>query len=53
LINQDLTKKQIKVYELILDLKKNNKPVSASIIKSLLTGKDNIDVRLLAYFQTT
>ncbi|HSQ43539.1 MAG TPA: hypothetical protein VLM16_00995 [Ginsengibacter sp.] len=47
----ELTKKKSKVYELILDLEKKNKPVSASIIKSLLTGKDHINIGLLSYFQ--
>ena len=49
--NQELSKMRSKVYELIIDLEKKNKPVSAAILKDLLTGKDKIDIGLLSYFQ--
>lgn len=49
--NQELSKKRSKVYELIIDLEKKNKPVSATILKDLLSGKDKIDIGLLSYFQ--
>ncbi len=50
-INQELSKKKGRVYELILELEKKNKPVSAAILKDLLTGKENVNIGLLAYFQ--
>lgn len=51
-INQELIKKKGKVYELILEMEKKNKPVSAAILKDLLTGKEKINLGLLAYFKT-
>lgn len=51
LVNQELIKKKGKVYELIIDLEKKNKPVSAAILKELLTGKQKVNIGLLAYFQ--
>jgi len=49
--NQELSKNRSKIYELIIDLEKKNKPVSATILKDLLSGKDKIDIGLLSYFQ--
>lgn len=49
--NNELSKKRSKVYELIIDLERKNKPVSATILKDLLSGKDKIDIGLLTYFQ--
>lgn len=51
IINQELVKKKARVYELILELEKKNKPVSAAILKDLLTGKEKVNIGLLAYFQ--
>ncbi|NCT94302.1 MAG: site-specific integrase [Chitinophagaceae bacterium] len=51
LVNQELVKRKAKVYELIIDLEKKNKPVSAAILKELLTGKQKVNIGLLAYFQ--
>jgi site-specific recombinase XerD len=49
-INQELTKLKGKVYELIIDLEKKNKPISAIILKTLLSGKDSIDISLIEFF---
>lgn len=49
-INQELTKLKGKVYELIIDLEKRNKPISAIILKTLLSGKDSIDISLIEFF---
>ena len=50
-INNELAKTRSKVYELIIDLEKRNKSVSASIIKELLSGKEKIEIGLIAYFK--
>jgi site-specific recombinase XerD len=50
IINQELIKIKSKVYELVIDLEKRNKPVSATILKTLLSGKDSIDISLTEYF---
>ena len=50
LINQELSKMKSKVYELIIDLEKTKKPISTSILKSLLSGKQSIDISLIQYF---
>jgi len=50
-INNELAKTRSKVYELIIDLEKRNKSVSASQIKELLSGKEKIEIGLIAYFK--
>ena len=50
IVNQELSKMKSKVYELIIDLEKTKKPISASILKSLLSGKESIDISLIQYF---
>ena len=50
-INNELAKTRSKVYELIIDLEKKNKSVSASIIKELLSGKEKIEIGLIVYFK--
>lgn len=50
-INNELAKTRSKIYELIIDLEKRNKSVSASIIKELLSGKEKIEIGLIAYFK--
>ena len=49
-INNELAKTRSKVYELIIDLEKRDKSVSASLIKELLSGKEKIEIGLIAYF---
>jgi len=49
-INQELTRLKGKVYELIIDLEKRNKPISATILKTLLSGKDSIDISIIEFF---
>ena len=49
-INNELAKTRSKVYELIIDLEKMNKSVSATLIKELLSGKEKIEIGLIAYF---
>jgi len=50
IVNQELSKMKSKVYELIIDLEKTKKPISTSILKSLLSGKQSIDISLIQYF---
>ena len=50
-INNELAKTRSKVYELIIVLEKRNKAVSASLIKELLSGKEKIEIGLIAYFK--
>jgi len=50
IVNQELSKMKSKVYELIIDLEKTKKPISTSILKSLLAGKQSIDISLIQYF---
>lgn len=51
-INKELAKKKSRVYELISGLEAKNRPVSATILKELLTGKAEVNVGLLSYFDT-
>jgi integrase/recombinase XerD len=46
-INQELLKQRAKIYDLIIELEKEKKPVSASILKDLSTGKSKIQVSLV------
>lgn len=50
IVNQELSKMKSKVYEIIIDLEKTKKPISTSILKSLLSGKQSIDISLIQYF---
>jgi integrase/recombinase XerD len=50
-INNELSKKRTNIYELIIDLERKNKAVSATILKDLLSGKNKIEIGLLAYFE--
>ena len=50
-INNELSKKRTSIYELIIDLERKNKAVSATILKDLLSGKNKIEIGLLAYFE--
>ena len=50
IVNQELSKMKSKVYELIIDLEKTKKPISTSILKSLLSGKQSVDISLIQYF---
>ena len=50
IVNQELSKMKSKVYELIIDLEKTKKPISTNILKSLLSGKQLIDISLIQYF---
>lgn len=50
-INNELAKKRTNIYELIIDLERKNKAVSATILKDLLSGKNKIEMGLLAYFE--
>ncbi len=52
IINENLTAKKSKIYELLRQLESKNKPVSATILKDLLTGKGKIQVGLLKYLGT-
>ena len=50
-VNNELSKKRTNIYELIIDLERKNKAVSATILKDLLSGKNKIEIGLLAYFE--
>ena len=50
IVNQELSKMKSKVYEIIIDLEKTKKPISTSILKSLLSGKQSLDISLIQYF---
>lgn len=49
-INLDLLKKRTRVYELMVELQNKNKPVTATLLKELLIGKQKIETGLIAYF---
>jgi site-specific recombinase XerD len=48
-INLELLKKRTKAFELLIDLQNKSKPISASIIKELILGKQKIDIGLISY----
>ncbi len=50
-INQELLNRKAKVFEYFLELKKNHKPVSATILKDLLSGKSKVQTFLLKYLE--
>jgi len=50
-INNEIAKTRSKVYKIIIDLEKRNKSASASLIKELLSGKEKIEIGLIAYFK--
>jgi site-specific recombinase XerD len=39
-----------KVYELVIDLEKKNKPISATLLKNLIVGKETLEIGLIEYF---
>jgi integrase/recombinase XerD len=48
-VNNELTKQKSKVMHFKIELEKANKPVSAAILKDLMTGKNKTDVYLIEY----
>jgi len=50
IINKELSKKKSRVYELISELEAKNKPISATILKELLSGKAKVNIGLISYF---
>lgn len=51
LVNQELLNKKSAVYAYLVELKKDNKPITAAALKDLLTGKARVEVRTLDYLQ--
>jgi site-specific recombinase XerD len=51
-INRELSSLRNQAYDLFADLKRNNLPITAKIIKNLLTGKEKAETGLLYYFDT-
>lgn len=51
-INRELASLKNQVYDIFTDLKKNNLPVSAKIIKNIITGKEKAEIGLIFYFET-
>ncbi len=51
-INQELAKQKAKVYDLVIELQKNNKQISAAILKDLFTGKNKTQTSLLEYLNS-
>lgn len=50
-INHALADLKNKCYAIFTELKRNNLPISAKIIKNLITGKEKADIGLLHYFE--
>jgi hypothetical protein len=50
-INLELIKKRAKAIELMLESQNKNKPISASIIKDLILGKQKINIELISYLK--
>jgi integrase/recombinase XerD len=50
-ITQQLAIQKAKVYQLIIDLQKENRVVSASILKEIYSGKTKKDTFLIEYFE--
>jgi integrase/recombinase XerD len=50
-VNKKLSDKKAAVYSFLEDLEKENKPVSAAILKDLLTGKTRVKTRILEYLE--
>ncbi|MBM3456774.1 MAG: site-specific integrase, partial [Bacteroidetes bacterium] len=51
-INRELVSLKNQAYDTFSELKRNNLPISAKIIKNLLTGKAKAEIGLLYYFDT-
>lgn len=51
-INRELVSLKNQAYDTFAELKRNNLPISAKIIKNLLTGKAKAEIGLLYYFDT-
>lgn len=50
-INQELAKQKAKLYDLVIELQKKNRPISAAILKDLYTGKNQTQAHLLEYLK--
>ncbi|MDP4249631.1 MAG: Arm DNA-binding domain-containing protein, partial [Bacteroidota bacterium] len=50
-VNKKLSDKKAAVYSFLEDLEKENKPISAAILKDLLTGKTRVKTRILEYLE--
>jgi integrase/recombinase XerD len=50
-VNRKLSDKKASVYSFLEDLEKENKPISAAILKDLLTGKTRVKTRILEYLE--
>src|SRR5256885_1287032 len=46
-INQELLKQKGKIYELLIELQNNHKPISALILKDLFTGKNKLNATII------
>lgn len=51
-VNRELASLKTQAYDIFTELKRNNLPISAKIIKNLLTGKEKADIGLIYYFDT-
>jgi site-specific recombinase XerD len=51
-INRELVSLKNQAYDTFAELKRNNLPITAKIIKNLLTGKEKAEIGLLYYFET-
>lgn len=51
-INRELSNLRNLAYDTFAELKRNNLPITAKIIKNLLTGKEKAEIGLLYYFDT-
>jgi integrase/recombinase XerD len=50
-INRELASLKNQVYDIFTDLKRNNLPVSAKIVKNIITGKEKAEIGLIYYFE--
>jgi integrase/recombinase XerD len=50
-INKKLAEKKSSVYTYLDELEKENKPVTAALLKDLLTGKTRVKIRILEYLE--
>jgi integrase/recombinase XerD len=50
-VNKKLSDKKAAVYSYLEELEKENKPVSAALLKDLLTGKTRVKTRVLEYLE--
>jgi integrase/recombinase XerD len=51
-INKKLADKKLAVYTFLDELDKENKPVTAALLKDLLTGKNHVKVKVLEYLDS-